>query len=802
LRKRKAPNFPQLFHLKPIGEKTFFRENWGMTPQESSPTVNPIRILVVDDHPNTATTLARALTQLGPNVNVTSATSGHDALEKIKASGVDILFTDMIMPEMTGLELIEKLQGNANSKPAYTYLVTAYEVPGLKVTAHRLKVNEVIIKPVRPERICQIASRAIEEMKHSTRPAVKAASAAKKKFKILVADDRPDNVTLLTRYLEYEGYECAIARDGLETLDKIHDELPDLVLLDVDMPHKDGFEVLKEVRQDPAIQHIPVIILTAARADSSDVQSGLNLGADDYVTKPFDRHELMARIRTKLRVKEVEDVIRRRNRELSILPEIGKGLGARTDINELLTIVLRRSVETLGAITGYVQILNPEGGEPLKKKFSTSEIEMEFPKLEEFWKSIEESHESMVLSDTRNEERWQVGQLNLLHSAIIVPMFGRTALLGLLVLAHEQADYFTSEHLLLVQAIASQAAIAIENARLYSGISQEQKRLAAVLKHAADAILMFDAQKRLCLLNPEGEKLFTDFKANLNQPLPAGHGYDALLDLLADAPREAKSVEVTWPDQRIFTALISPIEDGGQVVMLHDVTHFKDLERIKNEFFATASHDLKNPLTSVVGYSQMLLQTGGLSEMQVDFVHRIQNASRNMTELVQNLMSLVQMDLKGSQKSEPVDMVKTLAEIADEFTAQAQIKKQKFSFTPLATPVTMKGSSLQLRQLLRNLVGNAIKYTPEEGTISLKARVADSKLLIEIQDTGYGIPAEDLPLIFKRFYRVRSGKNIDAEGNGLGLAIVKSIVDSHGGQIGVESEVDKGTKFTVTLPVI
>ena len=108
-----------------------------------SPHTDQVRILVVDDHPNTAATLARALAQLGPTVDVVSAASGREALEKVKNKGVDILFTDMIMPEMTGLELIEKMKNHPAGRPAYTYLVTAYDVPGLKVTAQRLKVNEV-----------------------------------------------------------------------------------------------------------------------------------------------------------------------------------------------------------------------------------------------------------------------------------------------------------------------------------------------------------------------------------------------------------------------------------------------------------------------------------------------------------------------------------------------------------------------------------------------------------------------------------------------------------------------------------
>jgi len=774
-----------------------------MTKLETSPK-EQVRILVVDDHPNTAATLARALSQLGEGVYVVSASSGHDALEKVKTIGVDILFTDMIMPEMTGLELIEKMQHHPAGRPAYTYLVTAYDVPGLKVTAHRLKVNEVIVKPVRPERICQIATNAIEEMKHTTQP-VKKTTAGKKKFKILVADDRPDNITLLTRYLEYEGYEHIEARDGLETLDKVRDELPDLVLLDVNMPHKDGFTVLEEIRNDPAVQHIPVIILTAARLDPSDVQSGLNLGADDYVTKPFDRHELMARIRTKLRVKEAEDIIRRRNRELNLLPEIGKELSARTDIKDLANVLLKRTVETLGALQGNMIILSSEDG--LRQNYqvppASEGANVEMVISESLLKHIHDSHQGLVVNDAHNEPLWQTTEQEVsIRSAVIAPLHGRKDLLGLLILTHEQENYFNLDHLLLLQAIASQAAIAIENARLYSHVAQEQKRLAAVLEYAAEAILLFDEQGRLSLLNPAGEKLFTDFNANLNQTLPAGHGYDTLVKMLAEAQAShiAKSGEVLWPDQRTFVTLITPIKDGGQVAILHDVTRFKDLENVKNEFIATASHDLKNPITTIAGFSTLLGQAGPLNDQQKDFVNRIQSATQNMSELVQNMVSLAQIDLRATQKHEPVDLGNLLNAIADEFTPQASAKDQTLHFNPLAIPSQVNGEPLQLKQLFRNLIGNAIKYSPQGGKITIETRVEKDAVQVHVQDTGFGIPATDLPFIFDRFYRVRNGKASEIEGNGLGLAIVKSIVEGHDGQISVESEVGKGSCFRVSLP--
>lgn len=674
-----------------------------MEPYPSA-TIEQVRILIVDDHPSTATTLARALTQLGPSVDIVSATNGLEALEKVKNKGVDILITDMIMPEMTGLELIEKMQNHPGGRPAHTYLVTAYDVPGLKVTAQRLKVDEVLIKPVRPERIYQIVARNMEDMKHSTNP-IKSAGREKRKFKILVADDRPDNVTLLARYLDYEGYDHVSAQDGLETLIKVQDEMPDLVLLDINMPNKDGFTVLEEIRANPALEHIPVIILTAARLDPADVREGLNLGADDYITKPFDRHELMARIRTKLRVKEAEDVIRRRNRELSLLPEIGKDLSARLDIQEIANVVLKRTAETFGALEGHMLLLDTDGNTVERYKISLTSEDNDANQIEldkSFFNRIVDTHQGMIIKNTKNDPHWKTNEGNPTRSAVVAPLFGRRELLGFLLLTQEMENYFTLEQLLLLQAIASQAAIAIENVRLYENVTQEQKRL----------------------------------------------------------------------------------------------------ERVKNEFIATASHDLKNPIMSISGYSDLLSKAGPLNSQQQDFVGYIQSSARNMLELVQNMLQLTEIDLQQMEdRLETLEPVKLLVETINEFQIMAQEKNLSLELRGEDTHILIEGNPLQIRQVYSNLIGNAIKYTPAGGSVVISIQRLDQTLEVQIQDTGYGIPAADLPFIFDRFYRVRSGKASDIEGNGLGLAIVKSIVERHKGKIMVQSEMERGSTFCVSLPI-
>ena len=696
-----------------------------MSGQTSPPNLPSARVLIVDDHPNTALTLSRAISQLGPGIEVISATNGKTALERVRDGAVDLLITDMMMPEMNGLELVEKLKSHPGGRPTYTILITAYDVPGLRESARRLKVDETIIKPVRPERVCQLVSQALENMGSQNPP--QPDTKIQQPFKILVADDIADNVSLLSRYLQSEGYSFIVASDGVETLEKTRTELPDLILLDINMPKMDGFEVLQEIRVDPAIEHIPVIILTAARIGHADVQAGFNLGADDYVTKPFDRRELLARIRTKLRVKKAEDAIRQRNKELSVLPEIGRELSAILDINDLADIVLRRAVEALGAMVGHVIILNRK--DPLHKEYhldttDASNFDFQLPPLNDFLETIRESRQGLILDDTSKDARWQVLSNNPARSVIMIPMFGRLDLIGLLILVHEQTAYFNLEHQLLFQAIASQAAIAVENAQLYEVLLHEQQRSAAVLEGAADAILMFDADGCLSLLNPAAEKLFTDYEAKLGLPLARGCGYDVLIEHLDETYTSGnpKTEEITWPDQRVFIALFTPVEEGGCVVLLHDVSHFKTLERVKNEFISTASHDLKNPIMTISGFSQLIPKVGPLDPKQLEFVERIQSAAEHMQELVQNLLDLAKIDMGVEFRQETIDINALIAEIADEFQPQAEAKEQTFRLEKASDQPRVQGDALQLRQALRNLVGNAIKYTPVAGSVDLSVK--------------------------------------------------------------------------------
>jgi len=941
------------------------------TPVPAPPRVTPPRILIVDDHPNAASILARGLGQFNRPVEILTARSGEEALELINQSPVDLLITDFMMPGMNGLELIEKLK--EGQEPKHTVLITAYDSPGLAATARRLKVNDYLVKPFQPEKIRTIVGKALEVL--SLPKPAPAIPSTPTQFRILIADDRPDNVHLLATRLSSEGYTFITAGDGEETLRKVREELPDLVLLDVDMPRKNGFEVLAEMRGDAEIAHVPVIILTAARATLRDVVEGLGLGADDYVTKPFDWRELAARMRAKLRVKQAEDALRRRNRELGLLPDIGQDLSARLDVEELADVTLRRSVETLKAANGHLVVFQPDGNALHKhhtpQDFSPWTWEQAQQRLvaEGIVAQVVADRQGLIIEDTQVDPHWLKAPNDLTQSALAVPLSSRRGVIGVLTLTHEQPAFFKPDQLALLQAIAGQAAIAIENAQLYTiehkrvnelvalnqltreislfthskelfaripeliqetlgyptislwlteegtltlrsiagaenaprhsilalapqevasrgqpvhisgvveeranpregssggapptqssvavplfweaemsgvlaihslrpyafqesdrvlletvaaqvataldrirlfeSVEQEERRLAAVLRGAADAILVMDTDGQLRLLNPAGYRLFTTdhVEIKLGQPLPVQRGYDDLIKLLDQARQSGATEqgEIDWPDKRTLAVLITPIEDGGQVAVLHDVTHFKDLDRVKNEFIATASHDLKNPIASILGYSDLLEKAGPLNPQQGDFVNRIQKAAEQMHELVLNLLELARMDMGTELKLEPCSLSDLLVNMTDEFHPQAAAKQQTLTLLPLDSRPQVKGDVLRLRQVMRNLVGNAIKYTPVAGQVTVSAEIREQTVQVKIQDTGIGIPPADLPFIFDKFYRVQMDATEGIEGNGLGLAIVKSIVEKHRGQVSVESTVGQGTCFSFTLPLL
>ena len=765
------------------------------------------RILVVDDHPNAAFILAQVLRSLGNHIEIIIAHSGEEALSLIGNEPIHIVITDFLMPGMNGLELVEKIQNRPCAPPDHTILITAYNTEGLALTARHLRIDDYLTKPVDPEKVRAIVTDTLSGIQST--PSSEAPEVDNKQFTILVVDDNPDNLRLITTRLANEGYTFMTADDGQEALEKAWEIVPDLILLDVNMPGKGGFEVLQEIRANSRTRHIQVLMVTAVRTQPHHIRAGFNLGADDYIVKPIDWHELNARIRTKLRVKRVEDALRRRNRELALLPEIAQDLSARLDMNELASIVLERTALALDAANSHLAIFHPDGT-TFQKLFANgafvnlSEEAQKRLVSDGLISHVVPSRQGVIIMDTLTDSRWLKTQNNITRSAVAVPLLGRHDVIGVLTLTHTQPHHFTADHQNLLQAIGSQVAIAAENAQLYSAMEQERERLAAILNAVGDAILVTDSQHQLQLLNPAGRRLLGD-EGTSSQNAGSPESNEKLNALSQEAQRTGLSqqIELGWANKRTFQTQITPISEGGSVIIMHDITHFKELERLKNEFLAAASHDLKNPIASLMLSTDLVKRTGPLNDKQEKLMGRIEYAATQMHQLVKDLLDLARADLQTGLNQEDVHLAAMVADVHEEFLPQAEAKQQTLEYQSLTNglPLTIHGDASRLQQVFRNLIGNAVKYTPNNGRITITTNIEDHQARIDIQDTGIGIPAPDLPHIFDSFYRVESDDTRDIEGSGLGLAIVKSIVDQHGGHIEAKSLVGEGTHFMVTFPL-
>jgi two-component system NtrC family sensor kinase len=258
--------------------------------------------------------------------------------------------------------------------------------------------------------------------------------------------------------------------------------------------------------------------------------------------------------------------------------------------------------------------------------------------------------------------------------------------------------------------------------------------------------------------------------------------------------------EVGFPDGRVGNAQFTAIQEVGYALTMQDITYLKEADRIRTEFVHTVSHDLRSPLTSVIGYSELVERAGPLNEHQKDFLSRIQDSIQHITSLINDLLDLGSIEAGMDTHREFVQLEGILRYTID--MLQGQIKaKQLTIHTKIAPELpALRANPIRLRQVFDNVVGNAIKYSYESGEIQISIHSEENQVILQVTDHGPGIPPADQPHIFDKFYR---GTNISSgiEGSGLGLAIVKNIIENHQGRIWVESTVGKGSSFFVVLPV-
>jgi two-component system phosphate regulon sensor histidine kinase PhoR len=249
-------------------------------------------------------------------------------------------------------------------------------------------------------------------------------------------------------------------------------------------------------------------------------------------------------------------------------------------------------------------------------------------------------------------------------------------------------------------------------------------------------------------------------------------------------------------------ASITDIPEIGRVTVLRDITAFKALDKMKRDFVAAFTHDLRTPLATVKGYVELVRMDGPLTEHQKEDLEGVTRAANLMKALIEDLLQLSKLERLEQLVREEINLGEAVESSVSSMKPLAKSKKIEMTLEPAPDNLVIEGNQVLLSRALGNLLDNAIKYTPVGGKVSVQLNQKEEQALVSVIDNGPGIRAKDLPRVFEKFYRARPELDDDVPGTGLGLAIVKSIAEHHYGRVWVESEPDTGSAFTLALPLL
>jgi two-component system sensor histidine kinase/response regulator len=529
--------------------------------------------------------------------------------------------------------------------------------------------------------------------------------------RILIIDDSPTVTGALTSILSNEGYQVESRGDGkggwnrLTAAAEDREPMPDLVLLDINMPGIDGLTLLRHIRSDDRFPLLPVIILTV-ESDLDTRVKALELGANDYLSKPVQSLELIARVRTHMNWKLAERVQQRRMQHLI---EAGKVLLSTLDLDSVLQRVMKIAMVQMDAEGTSVWLRNPDGSLECIAASGDRTKRIKGKRLgpgQGIAGWVLEHDQSVLVPNAQADPRFysEIDEQISFHTRdlIAVPLFVRGSSIGVLEAANKRESPFSSTDLAWMEVLAPMAASAIANAQLFQTLRQSTAQLQA-----------------------------------RNEDLDA--------------------------------------------------------------FAHTVAHDLKTPLSTIVGFAETLevIYTDLSDEEMKRYLHMIARNGRKMTNIINALLILA-----GVRKTEveiqPLDMDHLVGEVLQRFDGMVA-ESQAQIIIPPAWPTPL-GYGPWVEEVWANYLSNAIKYGGKPPRVELGATVLpDGMVRFWVQDNGSGLPPEAQTRLFTPFTRLELNHT---EGHGLGLSIVRRIVEKLGGQVGVESKVGQGSTFFFTLPAL
>ncbi len=544
----------------------------------------------------------------------------------------------------------------------------------------------------------------------------------------------------------------------------------------------------------------PLTQLAAAadRIAEGDLVQPVHVPGDDEVARVGDAFEGM-RVRLKGRLED-----------LSLLLQVSQAVSATLELPKGMPFILEGSLKATQAQAARIVLLSSDGdpqmvmarGDPreglgsLDRVLAAAARDLEAPLVVE----------NLARAKTLGPPDVLDGPIKAI---VALPVRTKDQVPAVMWVGYKSVRQFDASEIDLLSTLSSQTAVLVENARLFQSAEGGRRRLAAILTSTGDAVLVTDRDDRVLLVNPAAERALGIIADDLiGKKIDEAGLEEALVQIFEEplALSEALTEEVPLPDGRTMYASVSVIlsADGeriGRVVVMRDITYFKELDELKSEFVATVSHDLRAPLTFMRGYTTMLPMVGDLNEKQREYVEKILHGVSQMSGLIDDVLDLGRIEAGVGLERRPCHLGAIMVEAVDSMRARATAKGLTLRMEPAENMAVVAGDAALLRQAITNLVDNAIKYTSSGGTVTVNLAVHNDQAVIRVTDTGIGIAPDDQVRLFEKFYRVKRRDTASIQGTGLGLAIVKSIVERHGGKVWVDSDLDQGSAFYIGLPL-
>jgi len=511
-----------------------------------------------------------------------------------------------------------------------------------------------------------------------------------------------------------------------------------------------------------------------------------------------------------------------RVRQREYLLEISRALTAQLKLDELLQMVLEAATNMLAGQAGLIALRGPDGGFAIGASHGLPRAVA--PYFEVLLTDIPDDADLHRFHIPGLAEKLGLVAKELglhLQQVVALPMVIKQEMIGVLYVFRAYGTRFTADDRQILASFADQAAIAVHNAQLYERISQEKRRVDAILEYSADGVLILDPGHRIVVFNralaqlsrwPAAEalgrhhdevirwaRLETDLDLGTavagGWPLPSARPLYVEGDLRR---RHGGTVSVGITYAPLFD------RDGRLVNLIadvRDITRFREADEIKTTFISVISHELKTPVALIKGYADTLLRKDACWEpdmMQESLTVILEEADR-LNHLIDNLLDASRLQAGAFPLEMDEVALDALAErVAKHFRTQTQIHEIVVRF-PSDLPV-VRGDPGRLEQVLNNLLSNAIKYSPDGGTIEISGRTSSDDVIVTVADQGVGIPFEEQSRVFERFFRGARERHQRTPGAGLGLYLVKAIVEAHAGRVWVESAPEQGSAFSFSVP--